>query len=110
MCDGKEASMDYEGVDELEEIMTLTLEFEDGTEGEYGIILAFEVEGKDYMALVELEGDELVDDEIMFKRYEGDIEGELELFDIEDDDELQLVCDIYNDYVDGLSEDDEEGE
>jgi hypothetical protein len=110
MCDGKEASMDYEGVDELEEIMTLTLEFEDGTEGDYAIILAFEVEGKDYMALMELEGDEIVDDEIMFKRYEGDIEGELELFDIEDDDEIQLVLDIYNDYVDGLGEDDEEGE
>ena len=71
-----------------EEADFITLEFEDGVEIECEIMGVFEVEGKEYIALIP---DDDTDDVYLygFKELEDD---EFELIDIEDDDEFDKVA------------------
>lgn len=66
----------------------LTLEFEDGKEIECEIMGVFEVEGKEYIALLPNDGSE----DIYLYGYREVNEDEFEMLDIEDDDEFEKVA------------------
>ena len=72
---------------EEEEAEFITLEFEDGTEVEAEIMGIFDVDGKEYIALIP---DDDSDDVYLYGYKEVDDE-EFELIDIEDDDEFDKV-------------------
>jgi hypothetical protein len=73
---------DYDGFDE-EEAMFITLEFDDGTETETEAIGIFELDGKEYIALIPDDGS----DDVYLYGYKEDGE-EFELIDIESEDEF----------------------
>lgn len=72
---------------EEEEADIITLEFDDGTEIEAEIMGVFEVEGKEYIALIP---DDDTDDVYIYG-YKELSEEEFELIDIEDDAEFEKV-------------------
>ena len=74
--------------EELDEADYITLEFEDGKEIECEIMGIFEVEGKEYIALIP---DDDTDDVYLYGFKEIDDE-EFELIDIEDDAEFEKVA------------------
>ena len=77
-------------VEEEEDI--ITLEFDDGTEVEAEIMGIFEVEGKEYIALIP---DDDTDDVYLYGYKEfGD--DEFELIDIEDDEEFKKVVEEFD--------------
>ena len=66
----------------------ITLEFDDGLEVEAEIMGIFEVEGKEYIALIP---DDDTDDVYLYG-YKDVSDEEFELIDIEDDDEFEKVA------------------
>lgn len=77
---------DHDHDDDMD-IITLTLD--NGEEVECGIIGTFEVEDKEYMALVAID-----EDEVLLFGYTEDEEG-FDLLPIEDDAEFDLVAEAY---------------
>ena len=75
----------------MEEMETMTLTLDDDTELECGIIGVFEVDGKEYIALLPVE-DETV---LIYEYTEKD--GNIELGLIEDDDVFEKVSDTFYD-------------
>ena len=65
----------------------ITLEFEDGEEVEAEIMGIFEVEGKEYIALIPDDDS----DDVYLYGYKEISDEEFELLDIEDDDEFDKV-------------------
>ena len=70
----------------------ITLIDENGEESLFVIILSLEAEGKDYAILVPLNDEE--DDDALIFRIDKDEKGEI-LVPIEDDEEYQIVVDVY---------------
>lgn len=70
----------------------ITLIDENGEESLFEIILSLEAEGKDYVILVPLNDEE--DDDALIFRIDKDEKGEI-LVPIEDDEEYQIVVDVY---------------
>lgn len=70
----------------------ITLIDENGEESLFEIILSLEAEGKDYAILVPLNDEE--DDDALIFRIDKDEKGEI-LVPIEDDEEYQIVVDVY---------------
>lgn len=70
----------------------ITLIDEKGEESLFEIILSLEAEGKDYAILVPLNDEE--DDDALIFRIDKDEKGEI-LVPIEDDEEYQIVVDVY---------------
>lgn len=91
------------GCDEDFEIMTL--EFEDGKEVECEVMGVFDVDGKEYIALFATDGS----DEVYLYGYKelDDDENDCELIDIENDDEYERVCAVFEELTE-YDEDDEE--
>jgi hypothetical protein len=91
-----------------DEIMTLTLELEDGTTEECEILKVLDFEGKTYIALLPFEKDEYL--------VYGCVEHgeEIELLNIEDEKEFEKVVDAFEEYFDNnnffddFDDDDEE--
>ena len=81
---------------EEEEAEFITLEFEDGTEVEAEIMGIFDVDGKEYIALIP---DDDSDDVYLYGYKEVDDE-EFELIDIEDDDECDKVVKVFDELTD----------
>ena len=84
-----------------EELETMFLTLDDDTEMECGILGVFEVEGKEYIALLPLEDETVL---IYQYREEGD---EIVLDLIEDDEEFNRVSDAFYDLY-GEEDDEEE--
>ena len=84
-----------------EEMETMTLTLDDDTELECGIIGVFEVEGKEYIALLPVE-----DETVLIYEYNEKEDGNIELGLIEDDDVFEKVSDTFYD----LWEDEDEVE
>lgn len=99
MTDKKDVHEHDHDHDHEEELDIITLSLEDGSEIECGIIGIFESEGKEYMALWEME-----EDEVLLFNYE-EKEDEFELTPIEDDEEFQSVCDVYYELMEEEDED-----
>ena len=69
----------------------ITLEFEDGTEVEAEIMGIFDVEGKEYIALIPDDDS----DDVYLYGYKEVSDEEFELIDIEDDDEFDKVVKVF---------------
>lgn len=80
---------------------------ENGVESAFEIILTLEAEGKEYAILVPVEEDEA--EEALIFRIDQDEEGEI-LVPLEDDEEYQIVVDVYNTLMEeeGLNFDEDE--
>ena len=79
-----------------EEAEFITLEFEDGTEVEAEIMGIFEVDGKEYIALIPDDDS----DDVYLYGYNEVSEEEFELIDIEDDDEFDKVVKVFEELTD----------
>ena len=95
---------------EPEEDMLITLEMEDGSEEECIVLEIFEVNGKDYIALLPSDEAEKEDANVYFYGYSEDAQGEPILSDIEDDDEYEAVCDRFDEILDEDDYEEEYGE
>ncbi len=98
-----------ENQDEL--MVTLTLD--DDTELECIVLGTFEVDSKNYIALLPVEEDATDEGEVFLYRYTEDADGNPELSNIEDDDEYEAVADAFDEWLDEqefeeLVEEDEE--
>ena len=82
--------------------LTITLTLDDDSELECAVVAIFPVQGKDYIALLPLG----IEDEegVYLYRFkhndDGNLEGELELENIEDNAEFEAVADAYDALVD----------
>lgn len=85
--------------DEREE-MTVTLTLDDDSELECAILTIFEAGGRDYIALLPLDGAEAEEGEVYLYRY-SEADGQPELENIEDDDEYEIVADAFDEFLDG---------
>ena len=81
---------------EEEEAEFITLEFEDGTEVEAEIMGIFEVEGKEYIALIPDDDS----DDVYLYGYQEVSDEEFELIDIEDDAEFDKVVKVFEELTD----------
>ena len=79
-----------------EEAEFITLEFEDGTEVEAEIMGIFDVDGKEYIALIPDDDS----DDVYLYGYNEVNDDEFELIDIEDDDEFDKVVKVFEQLTD----------
>ena len=90
---------------ESEDDPIITLELDDGQEVECSVLSIFPLEGKQYIALLPISGDEEEEDEdsdseVYLYRYSEDENGEPILDNIEDDDEFEAVSDRFDEILD----------
>lgn len=83
-----------------EEEMTVTLTLDDGTELECVVLTIFEAGGKDYIALLPLDGQEAEDGEVYLYRYTEDANGTPDLENIVSDEEYDIVADAFDELLD----------
>ena len=74
----------------------ITLEFEDGTEVEAEIMGIFDVDGKEYIALIPDDDS----DDVYLYGYKEVSDDEFELIDIEDDAEFDKVVKVFEELTD----------
>ena len=86
-----------------EEMGTMTLTLDDDTELECGIIGVFDVDGKEYIALLPLE-----DETVLIYEYNEKEDGDVELGLIEDDDVFEKVSNTFYEIWDDEEDDEEE--
>jgi len=91
----EEKDMNYE--EEMDEILTITLE--DDTELDCHILLTYDLEDKNYIALLPVDSEE-----VYLYSYVELEDGELELSNIEDKDEFSKAADEFYDLL-GVDED-----
>lgn len=82
------------------EEMTVTLTLDDGSELECVVLTIFEADGRDYIALLPLDGKEAEDGEVYLYRYLEDEEGNPDLENIESDEEYEIVADAFDELLD----------
>lgn len=82
----QEKDLDYE--EEFEDMLTITLE--DDSELDCHVLLTYEMNGKDYIALLPIDSEE-----VYLYSYVELEDGELELSNIEDKDEFAAVADEF---------------
>ena len=97
-CDHSEDD-DIEDLDSEDDIMYLTLD--DDTELECKVLGIFEVEDSEYIALLPLDEESYGDDEdvALVFRIDSDENGDI-LVPLEDEEEYQIVVDVYNTLMD----------
>lgn len=78
----------------------VTLELDDDQELECQVIMIFEVNDRDYIALLPLEGEEYENGEVFLYRYDEDEEGNPMLDNIESEDEYDAVADAFDEILD----------
>lgn len=94
MGKNEELDMDFEFDD------TVTLTLDDGEEVECAVIAIYPVDGKDYIALLPMEGEAADTGEVYLYRYEEDEEGNPNLSNIEDDEEYENAADAFDELLD----------
>ncbi|MCD8082542.1 MAG: DUF1292 domain-containing protein [Clostridiales bacterium] len=82
------------------EEMTVTLTLDDGSTMECVVLTIFEAGGRDYIALLPMEGAEEETGEAYLYRYEEDEEGNPSLDNIGDDEEYEIVADAFDELLD----------
>lgn len=90
----------FAGANEPEEEMTVTLTLDDGSELECVVLTIFEAGGRDYIALLPMEGEDAEEGEVYLYRYMEDQDGNPSLDNIEDDDEYEVVSDAFDELLD----------
>ncbi|MDR3364561.1 MAG: DUF1292 domain-containing protein [Clostridiales Family XIII bacterium] len=81
-----------------DEPMVVTLEYDDGTEVETEVLGIFEVEGKEYIALIPDDDS----DDVYLYGYEEAGDDEFELIDIEDEEEFEKVVKEFDALMDAV--------
>ena len=107
MADNK--NMTQEEIDNGEE-MTVTLTLDDGREIECVVLTIFPAGGKDYIALLPMEGEDSEEGEVYLYRYSETEDGTPVLDNIEDDDEYEIVADAFDEMLDDQEYDELVGE
>ena len=79
---------------------TVTLTLDDDTELECAVLTIFEAAGRDYIALLPLDGAEDEEGEVYLYRY-SEVDGQPELDNIQDDDEYEAAADAFDEFLDG---------
>ena len=102
-------NLDFQNMSENEE-MTVTLTLEDGSDLECVVLTIFEAGGKDYIALLPLDGNEAEEGEVFLYRYSEDAEGNPELDNIISDEEYEIVADAFDELLDEAEYDEIVGE
>jgi uncharacterized protein YrzB (UPF0473 family) len=87
-------------MEEPEEEMTVTLDLDDGTQLECAVLTIFEAGGRDYIALLPLDGAEEEEGEVYLYRYVETENGEPSLDNIEDDEEYEVVAAAFDQMLD----------
>ena len=95
---------------EPQEEMTVTLNMDDGSEVECVVLTIFEAAGRDYIALLPMEGAEAEEGEVYLYRYNEPEDGEPSLDNIEDDEEYEIVADAFDELLDAQEYDELIGE
>lgn len=83
-----------------EQEMTVTLTLDDETELECVVLSIFEAGGRDYIALLPVEGEESEESEVYLYRYHEDEDNNPSLDNIEDDDEYDIVAEAFDALLD----------
>ncbi|MBO5246133.1 MAG: DUF1292 domain-containing protein [Eubacterium sp.] len=80
----------------------VTLDLDDGTSVECGILTILEIEEQDYIVLVPMnENDEPIEEgEVYIYRYYEDEEGTPTLENIEDEEEFEMVSEAFDEFLD----------
>ena len=86
-------------MEEPSEEMTVTLTLDDGSELECVVLTVFEAGGRDYIALLPMEGEDADEGEVYLYRY-TEIDGNPDLQNIEDDEEYEIVADAFDELLD----------
>ena len=81
---------------EDDDSLVVSLPLEDGTTLDCDVILLFELEGQDYVALYPTEGEP---DELYLLRCQYDGGEQMALEDIEDEEEYELVCQTFDEIM-----------
>ena len=89
-----------EEINNDEEPMIVTLEYDDGTEIETEVMGIFEVDGKEYIALIPDDGS----DDVYLYGYVEDDEEEFRLLDIEDEAEFNKVVKEFDALMDATED------
>lgn len=92
------------------EEMTVTLTLDDGSTLECVVLTIFEAGGRDYIALLPMEGEDAEEGEVYLYRYMEDADGNPDLDNIEDDDEYEIVADAFDELLDDQEFDEIVGE
>ena len=96
-------------MDERSEEMTVTVTLDDGSQLECVILTIFEAGGRDYIALLPMEGEAADEGEVYLYRY-TEIDGNPDLQNIEDDEEYEIVADAFDELLDEQEYDELVGE
>ena len=96
-------------MEEPSEEMTVTLTLDDGSQLECVILTIFEAGGRDYIALLPMEGEGADEGEVYLYRY-TEIDGNPDLQNIEDDEEYEIVADAFDELLDEQEYDELVGE
>ena len=97
-------------MEEPSEEMTVTLTLDDGSQLECVILTIFEAGGRDYIALLPMEGEDADEGEVYLYRYSESEDGQPNLENIEDDDEYEIVADAFDELLDDAEYDELVGE
>ena len=81
------------------EEVTVTLTLDDDTELECAVLTIYEVDGKEYIALLPMDEAENEDGDVYLYRY-SEVDGEPTLENIEDDDEYEAAADAFDEWLD----------
>ena len=81
------------------EEVTVTLTLDDDTELECAVLTIYEVDGKEYIALLPMNDEENEDGDVYLYRY-AEVDGEPTLENIEDDDEYEAAADAFDEWLD----------
>ena len=99
-----------------DETVTVTLTLDDDSEIECEVLTILEAGGREYVALLPLEGPDAETGEVYMYRYIENEDDEPTLENIVDDDEFELASDAFDEYLDSIEfdelliEEDEESE
>lgn len=85
---------------EEEQEMTVTLTLDDDTEVECVVLTIFSAGGREYIALLPMEGADSEDGEVYLYRYSETEDGTPDLENIEDDEEYEIVADAFDELLD----------
>lgn len=91
---------DKKKINENDDEMYVTLSLDDGTEAECIVVTILEADGRDYIALLPMEGAEAEEGEVFLYRYAEDKDGNPDLSNIETDEEYEAVADAFDEWLD----------
>ena len=80
--------------------ITVTLTLDDGSDVECRAVTVLTAGGRDYIALLPLEGPEKDTGSVWFYRYTENGDAEPEIGNIEDDEEFDMVLDAFDEFLD----------